>query len=35
MEAVLRTAADEMYRALGLDEIVIRLATEKVDGDPS
>jgi GAF domain-containing protein/HAMP domain-containing protein len=35
MEAVLKTAADEMYRALGLDEIVIRLATDKVDGDPS
>jgi GAF domain-containing protein/HAMP domain-containing protein len=35
MEAVLKTAADEMYKALGLDEIVIRLATAKVDGDPS
>jgi GAF domain-containing protein/HAMP domain-containing protein len=35
MEAVLKTATDEMYRALGLDEIVIRLATDKVDGDPS
>jgi GAF domain-containing protein len=34
MEAVLKTAANEMYRALGLDEIVIRLATDKVDGDP-
>ena len=35
MEAVLKTAADEMYKALGLDEIVIRLATDKADGDPS
>ena len=28
METVLKTAADEMYKALGLDEIVIRLAME-------
>jgi GAF domain-containing protein len=28
VETVLKTAADEMYQALGLDEIVIRLATE-------
>jgi GAF domain-containing protein/HAMP domain-containing protein len=35
MEAVLKTAADEMYKALGLDEIVIRLATDRADGDPS
>ncbi len=28
VESVLRTAADEMYRALGLDEVVIRLATQ-------
>ena len=35
MEAVLKTAADEMYQALGLDKIVIRLATDKADGDLS
>jgi GAF domain-containing protein len=35
METVLKTAANEMYQALGLDEIVIRLATDKADGDPS
>ncbi len=28
VDMVLRTAVDEMYRALGLEEIVIRLATE-------
>jgi GAF domain-containing protein len=28
VETVLKTAVDEMYRALGLDEIVIRLVTE-------
>ncbi len=28
MDAVLKTALNEMYRALGLDEIVIRLTTE-------
>ena len=33
VETVLRTAVDEMYQALGLDEIVIRLATEEADGD--
>jgi len=32
MESVLKTAADEMYQALGLDEIVIRLVTEGTDG---
>ena len=31
LESVLKTAADEMYQALGLDEIVIRLATEEPD----
>jgi GAF domain-containing protein/HAMP domain-containing protein len=31
METVLKTAVDEMYQALGLDEIVIRLATEETD----
>jgi hypothetical protein len=35
MEAVLKTAANEMYQALGLGKIVIRLAVDKVDGDPS
>jgi len=29
METVLKTALDEMYRALGLDEIAIRLTTER------
>ena len=29
METVLKTALDEMYRALGLDEIVIRQTTER------
>jgi GAF domain-containing protein/HAMP domain-containing protein len=29
LESVLKTAMDEMYQALGLDEIVIRLATEE------
>jgi GAF domain-containing protein/HAMP domain-containing protein len=29
LESVLKTAADEIYQALGLDEIVIRLATEE------
>jgi len=31
LESVLKTAADEMYQALELDEIVIRLATEEPD----
>ncbi len=29
MESVLKTAADEMYKALGLDEVVVRLAREE------
>ena len=29
LESVLKTAVDEMYQALGLDEIAIRLATEE------
>ncbi len=33
VETVLRTAVNEMYQALGLDEIVIRLMTEE-DGQP-
>jgi GAF domain-containing protein/HAMP domain-containing protein len=35
MEAVLKTATNEIYQALGLGEIVIRLAVDKADGDPS
>jgi GAF domain-containing protein len=31
MEAVLRTAAEEMRRALGLDRVVVRLATPNTD----
>ena len=34
-ETVLKTAVDEIYKALGLEEIVIRLATEETDGDLS
>jgi GAF domain-containing protein len=34
VEMVLRTALDEMYRALGLDEIVIRLATQESSSTP-
>jgi DNA-binding LacI/PurR family transcriptional regulator/putative methionine-R-sulfoxide reductase with GAF domain len=34
VEMVLRTALDEMYRALGLDEIVIRLATQETSSTP-
>ena len=30
LESVLKTAADEIYQALGLDEVVIRLVTEGV-----
>jgi GAF domain-containing protein len=33
METVLRTAADEMRQALGLDKIVVRLATDQAEGD--
>jgi GAF domain-containing protein len=31
METVLRTAADEMYAALGLDEVVIRLVPDETN----
>jgi GAF domain-containing protein len=34
VETVLRTALDEMYRALGLGEIVIRLATQESNSTP-
>jgi GAF domain-containing protein/HAMP domain-containing protein len=33
LEAVLKTAAGEMRQTLGLDKIVIRLATDEADGD--
>jgi GAF domain-containing protein len=33
LETVLRTAADEMYRSLGLEEIVVRMAGDETDGD--
>ena len=35
LEGVLKTAVDEIYQALGLEEIVIRLATEEADDDSS
>ncbi len=40
IEAVLKTATDEIYRALGLEKIIVRLATEEADdesafGDPA
>ncbi len=35
METVLRTAVDEMYEALGLDELTIRLTAPEGNGDPS
>ncbi len=35
LETVLRTAADEMYRSLGLEEIVVRMAGDETDGDPA
>jgi methyl-accepting chemotaxis protein PixJ len=34
VETVLKTAADEMYQALNLDEIVIRLATPDIGTTP-
>jgi GAF domain-containing protein len=33
METVLRTAANEMRQALGLDKVVVRLAADQADGD--
>jgi hypothetical protein len=33
LETVLRTAADEMYQSLGLEEIVVRMAGDETDGD--
>jgi len=35
MENVLKAATDEIYRALGLEELVIRLATEETDEGPA
>lgn len=34
VEAVLRTAAGELRQALGLEDVVVRLATRKSDDDP-
>jgi GAF domain-containing protein len=32
VETVLKTTVDEMYQALGLDEVVIRLVTDETNG---
>ena len=33
LETVLRAAADEIYRALDLEEVVVRLAAEEPDSE--